>query len=363
MPDKVKETVLVTGAGGFVGSCAVRTILEQGKYNVIAHDLFEVDLDEAESLGAEVRKGDLTHRADCAKAVVNVDYILHLAAAYDLGLSRKALMQGNHLATKKLGMTAALAGVKHFIYCSTADTYGTHPEVPIREGARQVPDTDYSYSKLVAEQSIFRIGRETQMPVTAIRPAIIYGPGGVYTASVLTIWPFLVQKYVGFMPKPKGGPMVNAVHVDDVVGSMIYLLGRDDAMGQAFNVADDDWLPLGEFIENMWEPLGVKWKFTIPVFKMPLRIFGTMSNIMTPDFAIEWFNKLLQRQWGQVVVDRNLKPSLNPKLDRGLLNFTFSDRVYDNSKLKRAGYRFKYPHFDKGYSETINWYKQNQWLP
>lgn len=358
-----RKKLLVTGATEFVGEQTVKTAIEEYGYSVVAQDSPGSDFSALEAAGAKIAPVDLGDPKQCADLVRNVDIVCHTATLFDLSLSRRALMRANHTTTRILCEAAARAGIEHFILCSTADVYGTHKDVPINEKTRLVPENDYSFSKLRAEQSVFSIGEEFEMPVTVLRPSVIYGPGGVYLPTILCVVPYLVQDLVGFTPRFVGGPMVNAAHVEDVAGAMLFVAGRKKSFGNVYNVSDNDWLPLGEFVEKMWEPVGARWWLQVPVMKLPLKIASIFGNILLPDVAIDLFNFILKRRWDSVVKDEQVLPFLSPRFDRGFFTYTMGDHVYDNSKLKNLGYKLRFEKFDRGYEQTVRWYMQNRWMP
>lgn len=363
MAGKSKKKLLVTGAADFVGEQTARMAIEEYGYSVVAQDNPGTDFEVLEKAGAKTIAAELTDPEQCARLIHGVDIVCHTATLFDLSLSRRALMRANHTSTKVLCEAAAKAGVGHFIFCSTADVYGTHKNVPINEQARLTPENDYSFSKLRAEQSVFAIGAEYEMPVTILRPSVIYGPGGVYLPTILCVLPYLIQDLVGFTPRFVGGPMVNAAHVEDVAGAMLFVAGRPKSFGNVYNVSDNDWLSLGEFVEKMWEPTGAHWWLKIPVMKLPLKVASIFGNILLPDVAIDLVNFILQRRWDKVVKDRRVLPFLSPRFDRGFFTYAMGDHVYDNSKLKNLGYKLRFEKFDRGYEKTVRWYMQNRWMP
>jgi nucleoside-diphosphate-sugar epimerase len=360
---KRKTRVLVTGAGGFVGRRAVELAAEAGEFSIVATDLPGVDLSGAESAGAKVRPCDLTDADAREDLVKGIDLVLHIAAVTDRNLDRRALMRANHTATRRLAEAAAGAKVRHFVFMSSADVYGLPERMPANEESRTDPQDDYSFSKLTAEQALFLTGKETGMGVTAVRPSLIYGPGGVFLPGLFFAVPTLLQQLVGFTPRLSGGPLFNSCHVDDAAGAMLFLAGKKKAYGEAFNISDDDWLPLGEFIEKLWEPMGVNWKLALPMFRLPLKWFGLASGIFTPDIGIEFANFLLEKRWKKIASQIGIEPALIPRVERSYFRFACGDHVFDNGKIKQLGYRLRYPNFDRGYEQTVAWYREHKWLP
>ena len=357
-----RGTVLVTGAAGFIGRYVVEEALARG-YSVRATDLPGPDLGWAETRGVEVLRGDLTRREQVEPLVRGVDHVVHIAAAFDLGMPRQDLLRINLNGSVNLAEAAAAAGVKTFVNCSTADTYGAHDEIPVREDARQNPDNDYAFSKLLAEQAVIRVGQRRSMAVTTLRPTVIYGPGAMYTASMFCTLPLMIHRRLGFFIRATGGPLVNAVHAEDVAGAAIFVLGKPEAAGQVYNVADDDWQTMGEFFHNIVEPLDVNWSpFTVPIPSAPLSWLAR-GLWFAPDGLFGLINRVLQSEWASVRDSCGLEPALSPRFDKGFLSYGLGDHACDNSRLKAAGYQLRHPHFAAGYRETIRWYCEQRWIP
>jgi len=360
---KSKGKVLITGAGDFIGLRAVEMAVEAG-YEVLATDLPGQDLSKAKTAGAHTINGDPSVHEQASGMIKGIDYVFHIGSGFDLTKTREELLKIHYESTQVLGRAAAEAKLKHFLLSSTADAYSPDKRIPVTEDFKQEAENDFSFAKVVAEQEIFRIGADTGMPVTVIRPSIIYGPGSIRRLSAFCVTAYFLSDLIGLVPKITGGPLINAVHVDDIVGSMIFLSGLNEADGQAFNVADNDWLPVGEFLEKIWSALGVKWSSV--VLYMPSNLTSVMAglaNICFTDWAFDQINHFLQKQWQRIVVDRKIKPVFNPMLDKTYFRYLIRDHVYDNTKLKQLGYQFRYPHFESGIAQTMDWYRKAQWLP
>jgi len=357
-----RDLVLVTGAAGFLGQHVVREAVAQG-FSVRATDLPGQDLQWAEDIGAEVISGDLTVREQAGSMVKGVSFVAHIAAAYNLALAREELLRVNRDGTRTLAVEAARAGVRHFINCSTADTYGTHSEVPVKETFQQTPENDYAQSKLEGERVVNEVGAREGMQVTTLRPTVIYGPGSLYTASLFCTIPFIVQRRLGFFPRFKGGPLMNAVHVQDMAGVTVFALPRLEMAGQAYNVADDQWQTVGDFFHNIVEPLSLdRGAFSLPLHPA-LLMHSSKLLLRVPEIGLASVNRLLQAEWSRIVEAQGLLPALNPRLDRGFFSYGLGDHVYDNSKLKAAGYKFQWPAFSAGWRETVRWYQEQKWIP
>ncbi len=356
------ELVLITGAAGFLGKPVVKAAIEAG-HAVHATDRPGTDLSWAEQLGARVSTAELSERDQVAGLFDGVSIVAHLAAVHNLGWDRDRLLRANLDTAVHVAQAAASAGVDLFVHCSSADTYGTCTRVPFRELDEQRPENHYAFSKLAAEEALKEIASRANMPLTILRPTILYGPRGIYAAGVMCALPFILHRKLGFLPRFRGGPLVNAVHVDDAAGAIVFALSRPEMAGEAYNVADDDWLSTGDYMYATFDPLDVSWSSReLPMHNSSMRLFSRALGVM-PGFGFESLSRLLQRHWEQIVREQELLPGLSPTFDKGFVSYGSGDHAYDNSKLKAAGYTLRWPRYAEGYRATIDWYKDQRWIP
>ena len=152
-------SVLVTGGAGYIGSHAVKALRAAGSEVVIYDDLSAGHRAAARATGApleEGRIGDTARLGDVLRAH-NVDAILHFAAWLSVGDSVRdpAGYYENNVGGALAVLRAAVdAGVKHFIFSSTAATFGNPVETPITESHPQRPINAYGETKLAVERAL-----------------------------------------------------------------------------------------------------------------------------------------------------------------------------------------------------------------
>ena len=176
--------------------------------------------------------------------------------------------------------------------------------------------------------------------------------------------PLIIERRFGSMPKLVGGAKVNMAHVEDVAGSLIFVLGNEKAYGRAFQVADDTPVTIGQLIEALSEALKVKRGFlTIPLSKS---FFAFSSRFLAKRLkpkSLDRFNRLLQKGWQKIKEQHDIKPVLNPRFDHGFFSYGFGDHVYDNSAIKSLGYKLRRPDIKEGTKQTADWYRAQGWIP
>ncbi|RYY26031.1 MAG: UDP-glucose 4-epimerase GalE [Sphingomonadales bacterium] len=148
-------TVMVTGGAGYIGSHAVLALLDAGWKVVVVDNLvtgFDWAVDTRASLVVGNIEDDATIRATIREHKVGA--IMHFAGSVVVPESVTDPLKyyrNNTVASRALIESAVAEGVKHFIFSSTAATYGIPEVVPVREDCPQIPINPYGMSKLMTE--------------------------------------------------------------------------------------------------------------------------------------------------------------------------------------------------------------------
>ena len=170
------QTVLVTGASGFVGRALCPHLAAQG---------FSVRraVRRAQEPSADcVAVGNLSPRTDWTPALTGIEAVVHLAARVHVMRESSAdpaaeFRRVNVEATAHLARSAAAAGVRRLVFLSSVKVHGKPGERPFTEADPPRPDDPYGMSKWEAEQELAQVGRATSMQWTVLRPPLVYGPG------------------------------------------------------------------------------------------------------------------------------------------------------------------------------------------
>lgn len=146
--------LLVVGGAGYIGSHMVRELLDSG-YDPVIFDNFSTGHEWAVPAGRLVR-GDLADRAALSRLFAEhaFDAVLHFASFIQVGESVSLPLkyyQNNVANTLNLLEAMKEAGVRRFVFSSTAAVYGTPKEIPITETAHLQPENPYGRSKLMVE--------------------------------------------------------------------------------------------------------------------------------------------------------------------------------------------------------------------
>lgn len=153
------QAILVTGGCGFIGSHIVRSLVDQGERVVVFDNLSAGSRDHLPP-GVTLFEGDITQIADLDRVLAehSIEAIIHCAALVNAAESvakKDEYLQVNAQGSRNVWQTAVAAGVKHFLYASSAAVYGTPPEPkPLPESTAPHPSNPYGESKLMGELSL-----------------------------------------------------------------------------------------------------------------------------------------------------------------------------------------------------------------
>jgi UDP-glucose 4-epimerase len=172
--------VLITGGAGFIGSHLVDRLQALGHGVRVLDNL---STGRRENLPAddsvELLLGDIRDPAAVLAAVAGVDAIVHLAAVASVQASVDdplATHASNFDGTLNLLEAARLAGVRRFLYASSAAVYGDNSELPLDEEAKPRPLTPYAADKLAGEHYLQFYASQYGLDTTAFRFFNVFGP-------------------------------------------------------------------------------------------------------------------------------------------------------------------------------------------
>lgn len=354
-----RDTVLVTGAGGCVGSHLVNELLAQG-YQVKATDLPGKPFDFGGSRVTAMR-GDLTDRKFLDDVALGVEHIIHAGAAMDTEQPWADIRAINLDATVNLWQRAVEVGVERFVFFSSGSLYRSQ-ERPITEDDPLEPQGQFERTKFMAERTLLRSkadGAQTRLCI--LRPGLIIGPFGTALMSAIATYPPILKRYVGFAPKMRGGPLTNVVHALDVARAAAHLLDHgDDAT--IYNVANDDALPFSDFFNLSAKAYGLP-VLPVPIPFLPREVLKLAQPLLGRPELYWMFNRTAGVLWDRLKAKHELQGNLQPHVDREIATYATEDMVFDTSKIHTLGFETRFHDFRSTIRDVMDWYRTNRWIP
>jgi dihydroflavonol-4-reductase len=239
---------LVTGANGFMGAWLTRALLERNwSVRCLVRSANAPALD---GLSADRAVGDVLDPLSVARAMEGADVVFHLAGIRR-SPERDAFFKVNAEGTRAVCEAMVAAKSRRLVLCSSLAASGpSTPDRPRRESDPLAPAEWYGESKAEAERIAFSYA--DRMEVTAIRPARVVGPGDKENLAFFK----LVER--GWRLSICGGPRpLSFVDVEDVVGLLLLLGERREAVGEAF-FSTGEIITLPALLEEVAGVLGAR---------------------------------------------------------------------------------------------------------
>lgn len=248
------QRVLVTGAGGFIGSHLVERLVRTGaRVRAFLHYNSRNDWGNLELIDPVVRRevemvaGDIADPFSVRAAVRGTRIVYHLSSLIAIPYSYVAPQ--SYVTTNVQGAINVLEaarheGVERVVHTSTSECYGSARYVPIDEGHPLQGQSPYSASKIGADMVAESYWRSFNLPVTILRPFNTFGPRQSARAVIPTI----------ILQALKGGPIkLGSLHptrdmnfVDNTVDGFVAASSHPQVLGEVVNVGSGREISVGD---------------------------------------------------------------------------------------------------------------------
>lgn len=277
--------VVVTGAGGFIGSHLTEELARRGAkvralthYNSRGHWGFLEDLDQALKPRVEIVAGDVTDPNCMAELIEGAEAVFHLAALIAIPYSYAA--PASYVATNVQGTLNVLEAcrrhrVRKLVHTSTSEVYGTARFVPITEEHPLQAQSPYAATKVAADQLALSFEKSFGLPVAICRPFNTYGP----RQSARAVIPSIVSQLLQGRPRLKIGstaPVRDFNFVTDTVGGFLAIAGAKAAVGEVINIGSGRGVTVGATARLLMKLTGRR----VPILTDRARMRPERSEVM-----------------------------------------------------------------------------------
>ena len=258
------NTILVTGADGFIGSHLVEALVRSGERVVaLAHYNATSSIGNLEYLGrdvldsVELRFGDICDAEFMAQAIGPMDVVYHLAALIAIPYSYEAprsYLSVNAGGTLNVLEAVHRGGHARVVLTSTSEVYGSAQTVPISESHPLQAQSPYSATKIAAEKLAESFHRSFETPVVIMRPFNTFGP----RQSARAFIPTVIRQVLGGGPVHLGliTPVRDLTYISDTISGLIAAGNTPDIAGDVFNLGTGEGFSVGEVAKTILRLMG-----------------------------------------------------------------------------------------------------------
>jgi len=258
---KLKDTeVLVTGAGGFIGSHLVARLADLGaRVRAMVRYTSRGDpgnlrfLTPEQAARVEIVHGNVEDPEGVDRAVAGRSCVFHLAALIGIPYSYEA--PRSYVATNVMGTLNVLEavrrhGVERMVHTSTSEVYGTAQYAPIDEDHPLQGQSPYSASKIGADKLVESYVRSFDVPAVILRPFNTFGP----RQSARAVIPAMITQLLAGRDVLELGsldPKRDFTYVEDTAEGFIAAATRDEALGQTVQLGYGESIRVGDLAQTL----------------------------------------------------------------------------------------------------------------
>jgi len=260
---------LITGGAGFIGSHLAEKLIAIGNQVVIFDNLSTGSANNLSSIKDKIKfeQGDILDKTVVDKLVAESDYVVHLAAA--LGVFNIVNKPLESLKTNLQGSEIVLEACdkyrKPVLVASTSEIYGKNDKVPLNEEDDRIighplkSRWSYSEAKAVDESLAYFYYLENKLPIRIVRFFNTVGPRQVgHYGMVVPRFVSAALKHEPLSVYGSGDQIRCFCHVSDAVRGLLLVMDSDKAVGEVFNVGNNQQISIMELAKKVIEITGSK---------------------------------------------------------------------------------------------------------
>ena len=278
------KRVLVTGAGGFIGSHLVERLLAEGatvrafvRYNSRGDPGLLRFLTTQELSHLEIIAGDLQDEHAIRKAVEGIQVIFHLGAMISIPYSYRhpvEVAKTNIIGTLNILTASRDFEVERIIHTSSSEVYGTAIQIPISEAHPLQGQSPYSASKIGADKLVESFFCAFELPVVTVRPFNTYGP----RQSARAVIPAIITQALTQNTILLGNQNTirDFTFVNDTVAGLLKAAEVPGITGEVINLGTGQEIKIGELAQKIIRKTGRSVKIKVD----PVRLRPERSEVM-----------------------------------------------------------------------------------
>ena len=258
---------LLTGGAGFIGSYLAEKLIARGDQVIVFDNLSTGSASNLSGIKERIKfeQGNILDKAAIDKLVSESDYVVHLAAALGvLNIVNKPL---ESLRTNLQGSEVVLEACdkyrKPVLIASTSEIYGKNDKVPLSEEDNRIighplkSRWSYSEAKAVDESLAYFYYLENKLPIRIVRFFNTVGPRQVgHYGMVVPRFVSAALKNEPLSVYGSGDQIRCFCHVDDAVRALLLVMDSDKAVGEVFNVGNNQQITIMELAKKVIELTG-----------------------------------------------------------------------------------------------------------
>jgi NAD dependent epimerase/dehydratase len=278
------KRVLVTGAGGFIGSHLVENLLSAGatvrafvRYNSRGDPGLLRMLPSAELSQVEIIAGDLQDEFAVRKAVEGIQIVFHLGAMVSIPYSYRhpvEVAKTNFIGTLNILTASREHEVERLVHTSSSEVYGTALQVPISESHPLQGQSPYSASKIGADKLVESFFCAFELPVVTVRPFNTYGPRQSSRAIIPTIITQALTRNA--ISLGNLNTIRDFTFVDDTVAGLMRAAEVSGVIGKEFNLGTGQEIKIGELVQKIISKIGRQ----VEIIVDPVRLRPDRSEVL-----------------------------------------------------------------------------------